>query len=126
MGVYDRPIATAKKLIKKFGAVATWTQKTEVVPDPNKPWEKENSGESVFNPTIALFPFTASSRSLIQYLKGSEVPVGSLWALMPQVDFIPSLKDSFVIDGKNYTLLNIDILAPNGDVVLYTLELSLD
>ena len=59
-------------------------------------------------------------RETIAYLRGTEVPTGSVMGLMGAVNFEPSLKDVVIRDGKELRLENIDVLSPNGKTILYT------
>jgi hypothetical protein len=44
MGVYDRAVATAKRLVEKYGATVTLTKPSATVEDANKPWRGPASG----------------------------------------------------------------------------------
>ncbi len=123
MGVYDRQIANAKRQIAAKGQSVTWRVLRDGAPsDPSKPWKPSAGAPDNKTVKIVFLPFTTSNNQLIRYLKGTEVTEGGLTGLMGAVDFEPKAKDVVIRDGKELVVKSIDPLAPNGEVVLYTLE----
>lgn len=123
MARFDRQIATALRLIEKNGQLVKWRVVTAPIPDPTRPWE--NGTETVVDNdcTICFLPITKEMRESLIFIRGTEVPGGSVMGLMGKVDnFVPAVTDTVVRDGVVYTIKNIDILSPNGQVVLYTIE----
>ena len=122
MGVYDRQITSAKRLIAKQGQSATWQQIVDGAPaDSSKPWLPGVAAD-VFNSVSMVFlPDSQTNREFIRLLTGTEVPTGSLTGLMGAVDFDPAIKDVVIRDGETLSVQKIDKLAPNGDAILYTI-----
>ncbi len=123
MGVYDRQIATALRLIKAKGQVVTWRKLDDGAPaDSSKPWKPSAATPDDNTVSIVFLPPTKENKQLIRYLKGTEVPTGSLDGLMHAVSFEPAAKDIVIRDGKELVIKSIDPLSPNGEVILYFLE----
>jgi len=121
MARFDRQIQTALRLIKKNGQLVQWKQTVKTV-DTNEPWIQEET-ELVLNDVyICFLPVNKEMRELIHYLKGSDVTTGNTLGLMGSVSFIPSSADIVVRDGKELKIDNIDLLSPNGQNILYTIE----
>lgn len=124
MGVYDRFIKSAKRLISRYGEQCTWISEQQSE-DPDSPW---NSGEedSIKSPVkIAFFPNDNSGFETIAKALGADVSMGNVIGYMPNVNFEVSDKDSILrtIAGKNLTINSIDEINPNGEkVVLYVLK----
>lgn len=125
MGVYDRQIATAQRIIKAKGEACVWaSQIPPTTPDPDKPW-LITPGAPVEYPDVAIafFPLERQFSELIRYLKGTDIVGGSLYGLMGAVDFVPQITDTVVRkDGTRLSIASIDPLAPNGEKILYTIE----
>lgn len=122
MARFDRQIAMALRLLKKNGQLVTWRQITDVIPDPSNPW-KTIPGPPVDNDVyIAFFTVDKDHREFIRYLTGTEVKIGDSLGYMGQVNFEPNPKDVVIRDGVEYRILNVDLLSPNGQKILYTVE----
>lgn len=123
MGEYDRQIATAKRLIKKKGQGVTWRSiENGAPPDASKPWKTSTSTNLDNLVDIVFLPVSRENKRFIQALGGTEVSTGFLLGYMAAVDFEPSIKDVVIRNGEQLEVLNIDIVAPNGDPILYILE----
>ena len=123
MGVYDRQIASAKRQIAAKGQDVTWRVLVDGAPaDSSKPWKPSQATPDDKPVKIVFLPSTMANNQLIKYLKGTEVPTGSLTGLMAAVDFEPKAKDVVVRDGVELVVESIDLIAPNGEPILYTLE----
>jgi hypothetical protein len=125
MGQFDRQIATAQRLIAKYGQSVTWREPAEGLPaDPEKPWSK-TAAVPIDHAGIKICFVPAKEnewRKLLAYLKGTEVPTTKLAGLMGAVTFTPALKHIVLRDGKQLRIASIDCLSPNGQKILYTLE----
>ena len=124
MARFDRQIETALRLIKKNGQLVTWRSiPAETPADASKPW---NGGANVPVESSVYVCFVPvrdrDTRKLFQYLTGTEIQIGQLAGLMGNVSFTPNLNDVVVRDGVELRMSQIDLLSPNGQKILYTLE----
>ncbi len=126
MGVYDHPIATARRLIEKYGQECVW-QKAAADDDSDEPWRDVREGEPTNHDVrIAWFP-PGSNLAFLAALAGTEVPTNAESGLMAgDVPFEPLASDIvFKGDdpetGQRVEITKIDRLAPNGTPVLYTI-----
>lgn len=125
MGVYDRAIASAQRIIRAKGDACVWHPAVTPEAETDTPWiETEPEGDVVTHAvSIAIFPVDRRYAEMIRYMKDSEVVVGSLYGLMGEVAFTPSIEDIVVrSSGQKLAIVSISPLAPNGDVILYTIE----
>lgn len=127
MGQFDNQIATAKRLIKRYGQSVTWKVANQGAPvDSGEPWKPtdiaptEHTVEICFVSEREVF-----WRKILSYLKGTEVALGKLSGIMSgEIPFTPALSDTILRDGKVLTVSSVDLLSPNGQKILYTLEFS--
>jgi hypothetical protein len=121
MARFDRQIATAKRLIAKNGELVKWRVIDDPTPtDPNKPWEPGPATPDDKDATICFLPIDRQTMETFNFIKGTEVPKGSVMGLMGQVNFEPNLKDVVIRDGKELRIASLDVLSPNGQKILYT------
>lgn len=122
MAQFDRQIATAKRLIAKYGQTVTWRSVVDGA-NASEPWKPPEAADVDHEVNICFVPVRDNEwRKLLTYLKGSEVPGGYLAGIMGQVDFTPSLKDVVIRDGVTLRIASIDVLSPNGQKILYSVE----
>lgn len=119
---YDSAIALAQRLIAKKGQKVTWKQVKNTA-DPSEPWKQTPTADVSKTVSICFVAVSDNQwRKLLAYLKGTEVPTGRLAGIMGAVNFTPNLKDVVVRSGKELRIESIDVLSPNGQVILYTIE----
>jgi len=125
MTVYDRPIATALRLIEKYGVECEWRKSEVVSADPDKPWEGGSQVPDTFNPFICFLPATsgASDFGLSKFRTGTEQEGFSTFGLMGAQEFNPEITDRLTRDGNVLVLKAIDTLNPADQVVLYILSI---
>jgi hypothetical protein len=123
MGQFDRAIATAKRLIAKNGQTVTWRKTQDGVPaDGAKPWKPGTTVVVDYSVPIVFLPESRVGFEFLAMLANTEVPKGKLTGLMAApADFVPTLKDIVIRGGETYSIRTLDPLAPNGDVILYTI-----
>lgn len=125
MGVYDSAIATAKRLIAAKGEVVSWQPAADpTAAAEDTPWiQGEPTAADARRVAIVFLPIDRSNQQLIRALGGTELVTGNVYGLMGAVDF-PVEFDAVITrsDGSTVALVNADKLAPNGDVILWTLE----
>jgi hypothetical protein len=125
MAQFDRQIATAVRLIAKYGQAVTWQIVNDGTPaDAAKPWKPSEATDTSNTVTICFVPIRENDwRKLLMYLKGTEVPIGRLAGLMAgNVAFEPKLKDVVVRDNVTLHVSSVDLISPNGQKILYVLE----
>ena len=119
MARFDAAIKTAQRLIAKNGEKVKWRVIGDVAPtDPNKPWEPGSALQDDKDVTVCFLPV---DQQTFNFIKGTEVPKGSVMGLMGNVPFAPNLKDVVIRNGVELRLAYIDVLSPNGQKVLYTM-----
>lgn len=124
MGVFDRQVETARRLIERYGEACTW-QKPGAKDDGVKPWV----GSSVEPPApvavkIAFFPNggDASIAAVIAMLGDTDVNIASEYSLMPAVDFDPATSDVLTDStSRNVEIVKMTPLAPNGQIIFWKL-----
>lgn len=124
MGVFDRQIATAIRLINKNGELVQWIDRVATPVDPAKPWLPTGEVDTPEPVKIVFLPVGTRFLELLQIAAKSEVPTGSQKGLMAAVSFVPKI-DSLVIrasQNRQYKIKSIDTISPNGQIILYKLE----
>lgn len=125
MAEFDRSIASAKRMIQKKGQLVQWRKLSDGIPaDPSKPWLPSAGGQVDTDVYICFVPVKdRATRLFFAHMTGREVAIGSLAGLMAgDVAFEPSLKDVVIRSGVQLAIDSIDLLSPNGQKVLYTIE----
>ena len=121
MARFDRAIQTALRLIAKNGEKVKWRVIDDAAaPDPSQPWNPGPATPEDKDVTICFLPVDLQTMETFTFIKGTEVPKGSVMGLMGNVPFNPNLKDVVIRDGVELRIANIDVLSPNGQKVLYT------
>ena len=126
MVVYARQTANALRTLKAKGENCVWASFTEPTPNTEQPW-LQTPGIAIDYPdtAIAFFPLTRLGSESVVYLNGMEVIAGSDYGLMGAVGFTPKLTDTVLRnDGTRLTPISIERLAPNGEVILYTIKFA--
>jgi len=127
MGVFTEEIEFVKQDIDEFGKDLVWRKLINTdLPDEAKPWQPGDYDVEDFPVRILLIPFNKEDRQTQKYPKDSSISSGSVMGLMAAggLEFEPKLRD-VVIDGEQQIkVTNINKLSPNGEDILYFLELS--
>lgn len=125
MGRFDSAIASATRLIEKNGQVVTWRRIVDGAADDETPWKPGNADQIDQEVAIVFLPESRVGFEFLALITNTEVPRGKLIGLMAPQDFIPTLKDIVVRDGTPMALRYVDVIAPNGTPILYTLGFDL-
>lgn len=130
MGVYDRSIATAQRLIRKWGEPCSWQKPaptTETVPG----YPEVGAAPDPVPCYLAFFSGRDLGRgrgleAFLAMMPGMEVPKSNEFALLAGgLDFAPENTDTITrSDGNLVAIKDIDRLAPNGTPVLYYVALE--
>lgn len=133
MTVFTRQIATALRLIDKYGQYVTWQQNRADPFTPNPmPWLAEGNATAVNNRVkIAFLPNKrVGFETIVAAAMGQEIKTGSVIGYMAQVSFVPTTEDvvlrpafgaAFSLgSGIQYRIAKIDELNVDGTPILYT------
>jgi hypothetical protein len=124
MGQFDRQIATAKRLIDKYGEACFWQKPGDRAPGVD-PWRGSNIDPPDPVPVrIAFFPNGGdnSLAAVIAALGDSDVNIASEYGLMAAVPFEPLTSDTLTDSaGNNVEIVKMTPLRPNGEIILWKL-----
>lgn len=122
MGVYDRQIAQAKRMIKAKGKLVTWI-KHNAKQDTNKPWKTaiDASKPTAYQVYIVLTSPGTFLNALTHMFPGTSVPTGAPDAIMAAVPFTPEENDTIEDGSEIYVIKDFNVVAPNGEPILYKL-----
>lgn len=124
MAKYDRQVATAKKLIKKYGSIEIFRQIRDVA-DPEKPWEDDGK---VTTDTPVYMVFINDSTSLAEvfaaYLAGTTIADGSTVVYIADFGLQPTNKDVLIKDGVEYRIESVETLKPATQTILHALKVK--
>lgn len=123
MARFDSQIETAQRLIALNGQDVTWRQPASVA-NPSTPWKPSNGAPTDYPVKIVFLPLDRVGTALLRQLANTELAIGSEYGLMGAVEFEPNLTDTIIRDGKEVRIIAIDVLKPNGQIILYTLQLE--
>ena len=125
MAGYERQIATAKRLIAKRGQAVSWLVRPEGTTDPAEvagasKWRPKATG-TVAAPRPVIIAFFPVDQAKYESLRGMgvELTTGSQLGYMAAVPFTPSQKDTVLRNGETLPVEHIEVIAPNGDTILY-------
>ena len=122
--VFDKQLLSAQKMLAKYGQACTLRKITNGTPNPAAPWEPVTPTTADTEVKIAFFPNTRANNEFLHYLPGTEVPAGVEVGYLAGSAPAPSLQDLVIRDGKALSILSVDRIAPNGEIVLYILGLG--
>ena len=127
MGVFDRQIATAQRLIRRNGRLVYFRVSTPGAPiDPNKPWILGDPTSVIHSVPMVLLPRDIRTERFMAALAGTDTVTGSDYGLMGAVPFTVEPNQHIYSDQAATNVLrtirNFDLLAPNGDPILYTIQ----
>lgn len=117
MAQFDRAIRTALRLIKKNGHRVEWKQYGES--EQGQPWKPLSDVEVTNYPFICFLPLDRIGKEFLISLGQSEAVSGSVYGLMGAQSFVPNLKDTVYRDGVSLDISSIEVLSPNGQIILY-------
>jgi hypothetical protein len=128
--VYERQIATARRLITAKGQMCTWREPGV----PGGTFAEPTAGTPADYQVPIVFLSNSNRESLaglLSMIPGTEIPTQGMRGLMPAVPFAPSLAGR-VTRGSTFSepalhLLDkngIDVLNLNGEIILYYLRFA--
>ncbi len=126
MGIFDRQIAQATRMIGAKGQEVTWRQIVDGTPaDTDKPWMPGEADTADYTVKMVFLPETRFNLEFLNLTEGTTVAKGRVVGLMAAQAFTPTLKDIVIRDGVNMGVRSVDPLAPNGDIIMYTVRFNL-
>lgn len=124
MTVYTRFIATANRLIDKYGMQVTWSKDVLTPVDVTKPWLGSTNVPTDYTPTIAFIPANGNMYGMEKYRSQIQAGELSLFGLMAPQEFEPELSDTLVRDGDTQVIKWIDEIKPADETVLYIVGIA--
>ena len=121
MGVFDRQIASALRLIKKNGMKCTY-HSVQAIPDSPQEWNGDDPITATYEVDMVFIPVDRVDRDTQVYREYQDVPLNFTQCYIPIVPFVPKLKDYFFRDGKQYNVQRVVEYKPNNEVIAYMLE----
>lgn len=129
MGVFDRQIATAQRLIAKYGQDCGWVKAPADDGSGSPGYPGELAPDAPVPCKIAWFSSKDLGRGSGEFaalMAGIEVPAGKeIGLLAGGIDFVPQDADTIIRGASTNGITSIDRLAPNGDPILYYVTVSL-
>lgn len=106
----------AAKALGQYGVEVTFTQKNEAAFDPTL-------GQKTSN-TVVFTGFGVKSGYTKNEIDGTVVKTGDVKLLLENTDIIPKVGDEAAVNGSGtFRIINIDILSPAEETILYELQL---
>lgn len=125
MANYNRQIATAKRMIAKYGSKVIYNRIRDIETDPDKPWIP--GGQDVQSKTIdAVFVNDSSTlaQTLAAFMAGTTIPEGRITVFIPDIGFEPSPKDTIVKDGVEYRFTGVGVLRPAEQIIMSSIGVA--
>lgn len=125
MGVYDQDILTAKALIQEAGEISTIVRSAPGErPDPDlKPWEPVDATTAEYQVTAVWLNYRLVLSGSMN-ADGSLIKVGDKKVLVAAMDIDTITASDQIVraSGEVYKIENIKLLDPNGQRILYELQ----
>ena len=130
MAQYDSAIATATRLIAKFGGPAVLRRFTDAaLEDPDKPWRRSKPSTNDTPIQAAFLNFGDMGRAGEQYMPGTDIQTGDKLVFISggTLAETPRLRDRLYRDGagpddEGWSIVQVQTLDPNGQLVLHQLQ----
>lgn len=127
MSAYDRQIKQAQRVISRKGQAVTWRKKLVIV-DGAEPWKETKPVAPADDhndfPVSIVFLRPGRVPAFLSLIVGTDVPQASVRGIMPAVSFVPDLKDTVIRDQVELSIKSMNVIAPNGDPILYDIEFN--
>jgi len=123
VGVFDEEIESAVSQIQEKGQPATLRSFAKgVAADPSKPWEP---GANVQTDETVNAVFLSYSQ---KYMDGSVIQAGDQQVLMPSTNtsgaaILPQIDGLVIRGGETWKIVGIKPLNPNGQSILFDLQI---
>lgn len=121
MSVYDSFKRLAKKLIKKYGY--NNVDFVRQIKLENNIWNEEFSQE-IKKVNVIILPSQKYSRETFRLQNEKNVIDSNYIAYMEHYGFVPNINDLIRTKTYTYTIVSVIEIAPNGEKIVYKLELK--
>ena len=125
MGVYDRQVATAERMIRTKGKPVQIVRPSATVSDPNQPWN-QTPGAPVLDDAYGVFlNFNQKDMETLGKMPdASEIQSSDRKVLMAAASLIasPTRADKLRDETGDWSIEYVQVLSPNGENILYTLR----
>lgn len=125
MGTYDRQVATAERLIREKGKAVKVVRQSTTLPDSNKPWEPGVPTETLTDAYGVFLNFNAQDMETMSKMAGaSEVQSSDRKVLLAAAAAGAPLttNDKLRDADGDWSIEWVQVLAPNGENILYTVR----
>jgi hypothetical protein len=123
MTVYNRQIQQALKQIDKKGALVPYSRVVVTAADPLKPWQTTTTPQTA-NRKLLFLPLNEEDKKTVSRIAGTETGKQYYKALMGNQGFEPNKNDTVLFAGKTFNVLDLNILRPDGEIILTTFILK--
>ena len=115
MGKYDSQVATAKRLISKFGGAAQIMRVKEVA--GTNPWDNETQ-TTVHDCMAVMLDFNKRDIDGTHIVRGDKL----VYIAADDVAVTPKTSDKFKFGSNEWAIINVENLSPSGQDILFTLQ----
>lgn len=125
MAAFDGDIQTAKELITEFGEISKVRRIVPGIPDPATPWKPVQPTITEVDVTAVWLNYNLQSSGEL-YVGGSLVKSTDKKVLVAALD-IQDINPSDQLvrsDGEVFKVINAKLLDPNGQKILWTLQVE--
>jgi hypothetical protein len=127
--LYTRLNATVIRMLKSYGQEVTLRRYSQGAGDYNPATGSASGGVSYTDTTrnalTADQPGSQIARHFGQTLqKGSQIANKEKWLYLDASGAAPTLMDHVLLDGVNYSIVNVQVTAPGGVALFYMLVLQ--
>lgn len=125
MGTYDRQVATAERLIREKGKPVQVVRQSTTLPDPDRPWEPGEPVETLTDAHGVFLNFNARDMETMSKMAGaSEIQSSDRKVLLAAAAAGAPLttNDKLRDADGDWSIEWVEVLAPNGENILYTVR----
>lgn len=125
MGTYDRQAATAERLIREKGKPVQVVRQSTTLPDPDRPWEPGEPTETLTDAYGVFLNFNVQDMETMGKMAGaSEVQSSDRKVLLAAAAAGAPLttNDKLRDADGDWSIEWVQVLAPNGENILYTVR----
>lgn len=123
MAVFTQQIEMVNRLLTKYGRTVSIYTYADTTPDSAKPWRTGASTSSTQTGVAAFFDYTDSDREGVRHSGGELILIGDKQVYLSAKGITkPTPKGELRIGSEIWKIVRVATLSPNGENVLYTLQ----